>query len=80
MTAPYRLRAAAEDNAAADYLFATIMSAAILGLTPSITTAWGLSLALTVGFVAFWTGVLLLCMFLTDRRLRKLPACVEAGA
>ena len=69
MTAPYRLRDAYGDPAAALLLGAVVASAAALGVFPSYTGIYGAELMLV--HVGLWTVALLWAMNAADGRLRE---------
>jgi uncharacterized membrane protein len=71
MTAPYRLRDGLGDWKAMSAFIAMVLCAAALGLFPAFEADHG---ALVLAYVAFFTGLLLVNMHTTDRRLREVSA------
>lgn len=74
MTAPYRLRDARGDRKAILGLIGVIGCAVALGLTPAYVEDPSAATAFFVAHLVVWTGLLLVNMYGTDRRLREVSA------
>lgn len=74
MTAPYRIRDARGDRKALLGLLGTFGSAVALGLTPEFVEDPSAAPVFFVTLLVVWTGLLLLNMHGTDRRLREVSA------
>ena len=74
MTAPYRIRDARGDRKAMLGLVGVLGSAVALGLAPAFVEDPSAATAYFVAHLVFWTGLLLVNMHGTDRRLREVSA------